>query len=370
MKLKIILLPLCLLLGIKNRSYSQDANFNTPLNNRTFFHPSQINVLSGFETGLYSQSIFFGVRPNPKNNHAYLNGSYKIGKGVYCGHGLSLNYDTEGASPRISSTSLKINAVNFRWFYRKNEKIKCDNFFTMPNVSMGFYVGMFNRSLNSGELIFSKQIAEWTQTTISSENPELFLSVTKPDFGGTVAIQFPISQLFKWTNDFWIGNFCYTTHHLQSPRRAVKPTEASFIIINQNVVLPRYHVLFFSVLNKQALHKEAFIQFEQQQPIRRLMAGYNFFLNPQLALTITGSSHNMGKWLRNINSVILTANVFTKRKEVGRDQLISKFYLSYASVISGIGISPFVNRFGSIQLGIKFSRNKDCYNSPTDCPVL
>ena len=347
--------------------FAQDANFQTPLNNKTFFHPSHIGILRGVEGGIYSQTIFFGVRPNPINNHAFISGSYKIGKGFYCGQGLSVNYDGEGASPRISTTSIKLNAVNIRWFYRKHEKINCDNYYTLPNVSMGYYLGVFNKSINNGEMIFSKQIVDWTQNPISTANPELFQSVTKPDFGGSVAIQFPISKLFIFNNDFWIGNFCYSMHHMQSTGND-KPTEASFIVQNQNVVLPRYQVMTFSLLNKNNLHKEIFVQYEKQQPVRRYMAGINFFINPQIAFTVTGTSHNIGKWSRNINSLIFTANMYTKRKEIGRDLFLTKFYISYASVITGIGISPFVNRFGSLQIGFKFSRNKGCNLITTGCP--
>jgi hypothetical protein len=349
---------------------AQDATFSDPLNNRTYFHPTLINVLKGIEAGCSGQTNLVGVQPNPKTAFVYVNGSYKISKNFYCGHGLSITNDKEGNSPSISTTSIKVNAVNLRWFYKKFEGLNCDNYQNKPYVSMGLYIGMFNKSLNSGDLIFSKQITEWSANPISTADIELYKSVNKTDIGGNIEIRFPISKLFLFNRDNWSGNLCYSVHHLQSPTNSIKATEASFLIQNQNVVLPRYNVYTLSILNKVALSRELFIQYERQKPIQRIIIGTNFFLHKQFSLTLAASNYNVHSWIKNVNTIITTVNFFTPKIEKSKSTSIYKFYFSYTSVISGLGISPVVNKFGSVQVGIKFSKNTDCNFLTTECITL
>jgi hypothetical protein len=260
--------------------------------------------------------------------------------------------------------------INLKWFYKKFEGLNCDNFLDKPYFSMGLYLGMFNKSINTSDLVFSQQIVEWSATPISNSNIELFSSVNKTDVGGNIEFRFPISELFSINRDNLSGSLCYSVHHLQSTNNRIKPTEASFVIQNQNIVLPRYHIFTISLLSKENLNKELFLQYEHQRPIQRVMAGVNVFLHPQLALTLAVSNHTFLNWTKNINSLICTANLFTNKKEKGRDTSIYKFFFSYTSVLSGIGISPIVNKYGSFQIGIKFSKNYDCNFSTTDCPVM
>lgn len=356
--------------SICNNANAQDATFSDPINNKTYFHPGVTSVLKGTEAGCSAQTNFVGVQPNPKAGFIYLNGSYKISKKFYASHGLSVLNDREGKSPQINTTSIKANMINLKWFYKKFEGINCDNFLDKPYFSMGFYLGMFNKSINTSDLIFSQQIVDWSATPISSSNIELYSSINKTDVGGNIEFRFPISELFFINKDNLSGSLCYSVHHLQSTNNRIKPTEASFVIQNQNIVLPRYHIFTFSLLSKENLNKELFLQYERQRPIQRIMTGVNVFLHPQLALTVAVSNYTFVNWTKNINSLICTANLFSNKREKGRDTSIYKFFFSYTSVLSSIGISPIVNKYGSFQVGIKFSKNYDCNFSTTDCPVM
>lgn len=348
---------------------AQDGTFSDPLNNKAYFHPTFTGILKGFECGLSTQSTHIGVQPSPLTSFAYVNGSYKIGKtAFYAGHGVSFNHDAEGAAPRINTTGFKLNAINMKWFYGKNEKIDCDNYFRKPFVAMGFYIGMFNKSIGSGDLIFSKQLVDWSNRPINNSIPNLLPSTTKTDFGGNFEFRFPISQLFMLNRDQWTGSMSYSVHHLQSAPNSNKATEASFLAGNQNVLLPRYHVYTLTVLNRSRLSKEMFFQWEYQRPVRRVMAGINFFVVSRFSMTVAASSHTIMKWSKNINTVIFTANYYTFNQNSVRHQDFFKFFFTYATVVNGLGISPVINRFGSIQIGMKYSRNTRCKFTTNDCP--
>ena len=366
----IMLITIVCLIFTDTKTSAQDATFSDPINNKTYFHPGVSSVLKGIEAGCSAQTNFVGVQPNPKTGFIYLNGSYKISKKFYAAHGISILNDREGKYPQINTTSIKVNMINLRWFYKKFEGLNCDNFLNKPFFSMGFYLGMFNKSINTSDLVFSQQIADWSATPISSSNIELYSSINKTDMGGNIEFRFPISKLFFINKDDWSGSLCYSVHHLQSTNNRIKPTEASFVILHQNVVLPRYHIFTFSILSKGKLNREIFIQYERQRPIQRILTGVNVFLHPQLSLTLAASNHTFVNWTKNINSLICTANLFPNKREKGRNTSIYKLFFSYTSVISGIGISPIINKYGSFQIGIKFSKNYDCNFSTTDCPVM
>jgi hypothetical protein len=364
----LILFTSCLFLSC-SLVIAQDGTFSDPLNNKAYFHPTHTGILKGFVAGISMQSAYIGVQPSPVTSFAYLNGSYKIGKtAFYCGHGVSFNRDAEGAAPRINTTGIKINAINMKWFYGKNEKIDCDNYYRKPYLSMGFYIGVFNKSIGSGDLIFSKQLVDWSNKPINNSIPNLIPSSTKTDFGGNIELRFPISQLFMLNRDQWTGSISYSVHHLQSAPKSSKATEASFLAGNQNVLLPRYHVYTLSLLHRSRLSKEIFMQWEYQRPVRRIMAGINFFIISRFSMTVAASSHTMLKWSKNINTLIFTANYFTYNQNSVRHQDFFKFFVTYATVVNGLGISPVINRYGLFQIGMKYSRNTRCKFTTNECP--
>jgi len=353
------------------RVFSQDATFSDPLNNKSYFHPTNINVLKGFEAGCNYQTNLLGVVPNPQTGFFYFNGSYKINNKVFLGQGFSIMNDVEGKTPQLRTTSFKANLINFKWFYKKNDGLNCENFFNRPLISMGLYAGFFSKSINSSELIFSKQIESWSSTPVSTSQLQMYDSQTRADIGGNIQIRFPISNLFIFNSDTWSGDLSYSVHHLQSPsRNRVANTEASFIIQNQNIILPRYNVLSFYLLNKNLKSQEIFVQYEFQRPIKRLSAGINFFLNSQLSMCTALSSYKLDDWQKNINTLITTINFFPP-KLANREMVKSyKLFFTYTSVLSGVGYAPLINKFGSIQVGIKFFRNNDCNQKTNDCPTF
>ena len=369
--LKIKYLILIITIFVFDISKAQDPTFSDPINNRNYFHPTSLTVLKGIEGGGNYQSNLVGVLPNPRTGYFFVNAAYKVNKGVYIGHGLSYLNDAEGKNPQIKTNSFKANIINFRWFYKKYEGLNCDNFQNKPFVAMGLYLGFFTKSLTTSDLIFSKQIEAWSSTPISTSDLSLYNRQTRADIGGNVQFRFPISKLFFFNSDAWSGDISASVHHLQSPRNGLDGnTEASFVKNVGGVSLPRYSVFTFSLINTNptSLTKEFYSQVEIQRPIKRIVVGTHFFIDKSFSIGAAFSSYNIEQYRRNVNTFISTINFMLKPLDKGKSVILRKFFISYTSVLSGVGYAPFVNKFGSIQVGFKISKNNDCNFKTTLCP--
>jgi len=348
---------------------AQDPTFSDPINNRSYFHPTSLTVLKGIEGGGNYQTNMVGVLPIIRTGYCYFNGSYKVNDKVYIGHGLSYLNDAEGNNPQIKTSNFKANIINFRWFYKKWEGLNCDNYQNKPFVAMGLYLGCFTKSLNTGDLIFSKQIEAWSSTPVLSSDYSLYNRRTRADIGGNFQIKFPILK-YANTNYYWSGNISASVHHLQSPRNNVNAnTEASFVKNGGGVSLPRYSVYTFSLIhtNPNILSKEFYLQIETQRPIKRIVVGTHFFIDKKLSIGTAFSSNNIEHYRKNVNTFIVTINFILKDLDQGSGVILRKFFISYTSVLSGVGYVPMVNKYGSIQVGFKLSKNNDCNFKTTIC---
>jgi hypothetical protein len=348
---------------------AQDPTFSDPINNRSYSHPTSLTVLKGIEGGGNYQTNMVGVLPIIRTGYCYFNGSYKVDKGVYIGHGLSYLNDSEGKNPQIKTSSFKANIINFRWFYKKYEGLNCDNYQNKPFIAMGLYLGWFTKSLNTGDLVFSKQIEAWSSTPVLNNDYSLYNRQTRADIGGNLQFKFPISKLLRLRSDAWSGNISASVHHLQSPRNSVDAnTEASFVKNGAGVSLPRYSVYSFSLINTDPtrLTKEFYAQIETQTPIKRIVIGTHFFIDRKLSIGAAFSSYNIEHYRKNVNTFIVTIN-FISKKTSTKGVILRKFFISYTSVLSGLGYAPMVNKFGSIQVGFKLSKNNDCNFKTTIC---
>ena len=351
---------------------AQDPTFSDPINNRSYFHPTSLSVLRGIEGGGNYQTNMVGVLPIIRTGYCYFNCSYKFKDKVYLGQGFSYLNDAEGKNPQIKTSSFKANIINFRWFYKKWEVVNCDNFQNKPFVAMGLYLGWFTKSLNTGDLIFSKQIEAWSSTPVSNSDYSLYNRRTRADIGGNFQVKFPISKYAK-TNYNWIGNISASVHHLQSPRNNMDAdTEASFVKNGGGISLPRYSVYIFSVIhtNPNILSKEFYAQIETQRPIKRIVIGTNFFIKGGLiSIGAAFSSYNIENYRKNVNTFISTINfVIINPSKNGSSAIFTKFFISYTSVLSGLGYAPIINKYGSIQVGFKMSVNSGCSYDKVVCP--
>ncbi len=349
---------------------AQDPTFSDPINNRSYFHPTSLTVLKGIEGGGNYQTNMVGVLPIIRTGYFYFNSSYKANDKVYIGHGLSYLNDSEGKNPQIKTSSFKANIINFRWFYKKHEGLNCDNYQNKPFVAMGLYLGWFTKSLNTADLVFSKQIEAWSSTPVLNNDYSLYNRQTRADIGVNFQLKFPISKLFFINSEAWSGNILASVHHLQSPRNSVDAnTEASFVKNSAGVSLPRYSVYTFSLINTnpKRLTKEFYSQIETQRPIKRIVIGTHFFIDRKLSIGAAFSSYNIEHYRKNVNTFIGTISFILKPLDKGSSVILRKFFISYTSVLSGLGYAPMVNKFGSIQVGFKLSKNNDCNFKTTIC---
>jgi len=237
---------------------------------------------------------------------------------------------------------------------------------------MGLYFGWFTKSLNTDDLIFSKQIEAWSSTPVSNSDYSLINRRTRADIGGNFQLKFPISK-YANTNYNWIGNIAASVHHLQSPRNNMDAdTEASFVKNGGGISLPRYSVYTFSLINTNPniLSKEFYAQIETQRPIKRIVIGTNFFIKGGLiSIGAAFSSYNIENYRKNVNTFISTINfIIIKPSKNGSSAIFTKFFISYTSVLSGVGYVPIINKYGSIQVGFKMSVNSGCSYDKVVCP--